>query len=117
MLSDNALITVQILRSLIGSHENMEIKITVVWYHRVAATEFLRISYVSDKIRSTWFLFGPTPMLYTYFVQQILNTSVIGLSITDRICASTKFSEQCLQLQRGNPEVVCVTVQDRYESN
>ncbi|XP_058829124.1 transferrin-like [Topomyia yanbarensis] len=42
------------------------------------------------------------------------------LSITsgqsvDRICASTKFNEQCLQLQRGNSEVICVTVQDSIE--
>ncbi|XP_065076164.1 transferrin-like [Ochlerotatus camptorhynchus] len=35
--------------------------------------------------------------------------------LVDRICASSKFSEQCLQLQRGNSEVVCVTVQDSIE--
>ncbi|XP_055535032.1 transferrin-like [Wyeomyia smithii] len=33
----------------------------------------------------------------------------------DRICATTKFTEQCLQLHRGNTEVVCVTVQDSIE--
>lgn len=43
----------------------------------------------------------------------VLNV-VTGQSV-DRICATTKFSEQCLQLQRGNPEVVCVTVQDSIE--
>ncbi|XP_055630432.1 transferrin-like [Toxorhynchites rutilus septentrionalis] len=35
--------------------------------------------------------------------------------IVDRICATTRFAEQCLQLQRGNSEVVCVTVQDSIE--
>lgn len=33
----------------------------------------------------------------------------------DRICATSKFTEQCLQLHRGNTEVVCVTVQDSIE--
>ncbi|XP_053686046.1 transferrin-like [Sabethes cyaneus] len=32
-----------------------------------------------------------------------------------RICATSKFAEQCLQLQRGNTEVLCVTVQDSIE--
>lgn len=41
--------------------------------------------------------------------------SAVNGQLVDRICASTKFSEQCLQLQRGNPEVVCVTVQDSIE--
>lgn len=33
----------------------------------------------------------------------------------DIICASTRFSEQCLQLQRGNSAVDCVIVQDSIE--
>ncbi|XP_058458276.1 transferrin-like [Malaya genurostris] len=43
---------------------------------------------------------------------------VLGITsgqTVDRICASTKFSEQCQQLQRGNSEVICVTVQDSIE--
>lgn len=35
--------------------------------------------------------------------------------IVDTICAGTRFADQCLQLQRGKSEVVCVTVQDSIE--
>lgn len=51
--------------------------------------------------------------MFIVLVLCILSTACA--QFVDRICATTKFSEQCLQLQRGNPEVVCVTVQDSIE--
>uniref|UniRef100_A0A8D8BFS2 Transferrin n=1 Tax=Culex pipiens TaxID=7175 RepID=A0A8D8BFS2_CULPI len=39
----------------------------------------------------------------------------ISAQTVDVICAGTRFADQCLQLQRGKSEVVCVTVQDSIE--
>ncbi|XP_055593629.1 transferrin-like [Uranotaenia lowii] len=39
----------------------------------------------------------------------------VQAQIVDKICATSRFSEQCLQLQRGSSQVECVTVQDSIE--
>lgn len=48
-------------------------------------------------------------------VLYVFCASVSAQVPVERICASAKFTEQCLQLQRGNSEVICVNVQDSIE--